>query len=95
MEELKEAFESYDDNGSISNFVESSLTWQQSLTDSDNIINELSDYEETDSGLWEGLQPEEAITAKAFWTYKRALIGEAVEALEEFEDLNDEAPEVV
>lgn len=86
IEDFKEAWEQYDDNSSIHYFVESSLTWQQGLSESDIIINHLYEYEETDTGLWDGLQPEEAITAKAFWTYKNGLVVGAFELLEELQD---------
>jgi len=86
LEGLKEAFEKYDDNGSIHNHVEGTLTWQQGLRESAIIFSELSEYETTDTGLWEGLQPEEAITSKAFWTYKDALQSEGLKKIGEFEN---------
>lgn len=85
ISDLKTEFENYDDNGSIHQYVESDLTWQQSLRESDIILNEFSEYEQDDSGLWEGQEPEEAIRSKAFWTYKSALEGEVFKKIEEFE----------
>lgn len=42
------------------------------IEDSATIINR-SDNVETDSGLWENLEPEEAINSKAFFTYRNNL----------------------
>jgi len=88
--ELREAFEDYDDDGGIHYFVESTLTWQQSLRACSVILNELSEYEEDDSGLWEGQQPEQAIVSKAFWTYKTGLICHCDDLLKEYDDLDDD-----
>lgn len=90
LESLERVFDNYDDDGSIHNYIENSLTWQQGLRECEIIINSLSEYEETDSGLWEGLQPEEAIRAKAFWTYKNALISKARETIEKFKGGRDD-----
>lgn len=43
------------------------------LTEAAAILDEFSDQEETDSGLWEGLQPREAISAQAAYTYGNAV----------------------
>lgn len=53
------------------------------LKDSAEIL-EQSDNVETDSGLWEGLEPEKAIEAQAFYTYRNDL-GE--EIMEKFKDI--------
>jgi len=85
-DELVDEFDSIDDDSTLHQHVESSLTWQQSLRESDIIINNC-DYEETDSGLWEGIEdPEEAITSKAFWTYKEEVANTARAILKEFEE---------
>lgn len=47
-----------------------------SLTDAADLINELSDHEETDSGLWEGQQPKEAIGTCAAFTYGNTVYSE-------------------
>jgi hypothetical protein len=39
------------------------------LTEAAAVLDQLSDYEETDNGLWEGLDPREAISAQAAYTY--------------------------
>lgn len=38
------------------------------------VLDELSDYEEKDSGLWEGLEPRKAIEAQAAYTYGNAVL---------------------
>lgn len=43
------------------------------LLESANVLSELDDYEETDSGLWESLGPREAIAAQAAYTYANAV----------------------
>lgn len=86
VEELSEAIENIDDNGSMHEHIESSLTWQQGLIDSGKIINYFSEYEDTDSGLWEGQQPEEAINTKAFFTYKNAVQSEMQDFIKEYEE---------
>ena len=68
------------------------------LRDSADII-EGSSYDETDSGLWEGQDPIEAVKTKAFFTYRYDLM-EAVEevfndSLEELEtDLENEISDI-
>ncbi len=42
------------------------------LSEAAEILDELSDYEETDSGLWSGLPPREAVCAQAGWTCRNA-----------------------
>lgn len=86
IEELKEQIENIDDDSTLHEHISSSLTWQQGLIDSGKIIEYFSQYEEDDTGLWEGQQPEEAITSKAFWTYKSAVMVNINEFIEEFED---------
>lgn len=44
------------------------------LTEADELLDELREYEETDSGLWQGLQPREAISAQAAYTYGNAVM---------------------
>lgn len=47
-------------------------------------IDELSDYEETDKGLWEGMDSiEEQINARATYTYANAVYHSAEEAIKE------------
>lgn len=53
------------------------------LSDAAEVLDELSDYEETDNGLWEGLKPRAAIGAQAAYTYGNAVYQMAVEIIEE------------
>lgn len=43
------------------------------LQDAALLLDQLSDHEETDSGLWEGLPPRDAIGAQAAYTYGNAV----------------------
>jgi hypothetical protein len=61
------------------------------LSEADQLLRELSEWEETDKGLWEGLEPRDAIGAQAAYTYGncvysfwRKLIEEINDAVGEF-----------
>jgi DNA polymerase III delta prime subunit len=56
-----------------STFHETIIDKYYNLEDAVTLINDLNRYEETDSGIWESLEPEEAIGAKAAWTYGNAV----------------------
>lgn len=43
------------------------------LQDAAAVLQQLSDHKETDTGLWEGLEPEAAIGAQATFTYGNAV----------------------
>lgn len=43
------------------------------LTEAAELLDQLGDYEETDSGLWEGLEPRRAIAVQAAHTYGNAV----------------------
>jgi phage-related protein len=43
-----------------------------SLLEAAQILEDLADWEETDSGLWQGLPPRDAVTAQAAWTLRAA-----------------------
>lgn len=43
------------------------------LTEAAAVLDQLSDYEETDYGLWQGLEPRRAIAAQAAYTYGNAV----------------------
>lgn len=62
-----------------------------SLSDADTLLHDLRDYEESDSGLWEGLEPREAISAQAAYTYGNAVYHKTVELIEE---INDKASDI-
>lgn len=44
------------------------------LSEAAEVLDQLSEFEETDSGLWEGLPPRDAIAAQAAYTYGNAVI---------------------
>lgn len=44
-----------------------------SLKEAAELLDDLDDYEEDDSGLWQGLEPREAISAMAAFTYGNAV----------------------
>lgn len=60
---------------------ESHVDKEYDLSESAAILDELSEYEETDSGLWEGLAPREAISAQAAYTYGAAVYSKAQELI--------------
>lgn len=62
------------------------------LTEAAELIDQLSEHEETDSGLWEGQQPKEAIGTCAAYTYGNAVLSEWSDLIEE---LNGEAETIV
>jgi len=63
-----------------------------SLTDAAELIEELSQHEETDSGLWEGQQPKEAIGTCAAFTYGNAVLSEWSNLIDE---INREAETII
>jgi hypothetical protein len=56
------------------------------------LIDQLSEHEETDSGLWEGQQPKEAIGTCAAFTYGNAVYSEWTDLIDE---LNGEAETII
>ena len=57
-----------------------------SLQDSAAILSQLCDFEETDSGLWEGLEPVRAIGCQAAYTYGNAVLSMWSNLIEEVND---------
>jgi hypothetical protein len=53
------------------------------LQEAAELLNDLRDYEETDSGLWQGLEPQRAIAAQAAYTFGNAVYQMTVEKIEE------------
>lgn len=82
LQELQAAWEDIDDDGQLHDEVESSLTWQQGLRECA-IILENAEHEETDSGLWQGLPPLEAIRIMAFFTYKAEVFAKGQALIED------------
>ena len=62
------------------------------LSDAAEVLDSLSEYEETDRGLWEGLEPREAIGAQAAYTYGNAVYSLAVDLIE---DINRQADGII
>jgi len=56
------------------------------LTNAAELIDELSDHEETDSGLWASQQPKEAIGTCAAYTYGNAVYSEWRDLIKEIND---------
>jgi hypothetical protein len=45
-----------------------------SLLEAAHLLDDLEDFEETDSGLWEGLEPRRAVAAQAAYTFGHAVM---------------------
>ena len=56
------------------------------LQEAAELLDELNDYEETDSGLWQGLDPRAAISAQAAYTYGNAVMRFWFKLIEEIND---------
>lgn len=52
---------------------ESHVDRHYSLLQAAKLLDQLGNYEETDRGLWEGLDPREAVKAQAAYTYGNAV----------------------
>ncbi len=53
------------------------------------LLSSLHEYEETDSGLWEGQEWEQMLSSKAAWTYGNAVYDMATDLLTEIRDSID------
>jgi hypothetical protein len=62
------------------------------LADAAAVLDELYDFEETDTGLWEGLGTKEAVSACAAYTYGNAVYSEWREKIEK---INEEATAII
>ncbi len=56
------------------------------LSEAAEILDALSQYEETDSGLWESLKPRMAIAAQAAYTYGNAVFYEWKDLIKQIND---------
>lgn len=63
-----------------------------SLREAADVLEQLSEHEADDPGLWEGLEPRRAIEAMAAYTYGNAVYADWVDLIEE---LNQEAVEAL
>lgn len=98
VEFASEIAEQLGDNGAASNDLfndypdgdryhhETHVDHEYDLSAAAQILDELSDFEETDSGLWEGLEPRRAISAQAAYTYGNAVLSSWYDLVD---DLND------
>jgi hypothetical protein len=59
------------------------------------LLSQLSEHEETDSGLWEGCDWEKVLQAKAAYTYGNAVTSEWFELIEKINDAFDDASAVL
>jgi len=62
-----------------------------SLLEAAEILKELSRYEETDSGIWEGMEPKDAVIAMAAFTYGNAVGSMFNDFMEKIYNAVDEA----
>jgi hypothetical protein len=62
------------------------------LAEAVELLEQLDQYEETDSGLWEGLPPKKVISAMAAYTYGNAVYWKWNELIKE---INEQASEVI
>jgi hypothetical protein len=56
------------------------------LQDAAQLLDDLDDFEETDSGLWDGLAPRDAIGAQAAYTYGNAVLSFFADIIREIND---------
>lgn len=79
---VDEIVESIIDNGEADTYIsdysdsyhhESHVDKSYSLLEAAQILDDLSDFEETDGGLWQGLEPRAAVSAQAAYTYGNAV----------------------
>lgn len=92
--------EFYNDNGTVSDDLlndypagdsyhhENHIDKYYDLIDAADLLNQLSGYNETDKGLWEGLEPEKAICSQAAYTYGNTVYHLFTEIIEQIN--NDE-----
>ncbi len=63
------------------------------LVESAAILDDLDEFEETDYGLWEGLDPRQAVSAQAAYTYGNAVYSFWREIIEEINSVSMEESE--
>lgn len=67
-------FNDYCDGDSY--FHESHIDREYSLSEAADVLETYAEFEETNSDLWEGLPPRDAISAQAAYTYGNAVMSE-------------------
>jgi hypothetical protein len=98
---IDEIVEQYVDKGEVSGDLnndypdgdayhhENHVDKEYSLTEAAEVLDSLSQHEETDSGLWEELEPREAISAQAAYTYGNAVYSRWTDLVKEINDDSD------
>lgn len=71
---------------------ESHVDKDYNLHDAADVLDQFSDHEETNSGLWGGLEPRRAVAAMAAYTYGNAVYNEWREKIEQ---INQEAEMII
>lgn len=71
-------------------FHESYVDRSYNLKEAAELLDELDDHEETDSGLWEGQSPRDAISTQAAFTYGNAVASYFRDLIEEINDAIEE-----
>jgi hypothetical protein len=69
---------------------ESHIDKDYSLSEAAELLDELSDHEETDKGLWEGCEPRRAIACQAAFTYGNAVYHYWKELIEDINEKREE-----
>jgi hypothetical protein len=97
VEKLVDEGEASDDlhndySGGDSYHHETHIDRSYSLLEAAQLLDELSNHEETDSGLWEGQEPRQAVETQAAFTYGNAVMSEWNDFIEK---INDEVPQVL
>lgn len=65
---------------------ESHIDRSYALLEAANLLDQLSRYEESDNGLWQGLPPRDAVGAQAAYTYGNAVYSYWNDLIEEIND---------
>lgn len=96
---LDQMIEQWEDNQQISDDLfndysggdsyhhESHVDKSYNLTEAAAILDELSEWEETDHGLWDGQEPRQAIATQAAYTYGNAVYSAWRDKIEELNDV--------
>ena len=71
-------------------FNESYVDRSYNLKEAAELLDDLDDHEETDSGLWEGQEPRDAISTQAAFTYGNAVASYIHDLIEEINDAIEE-----
>jgi hypothetical protein len=100
VEQLADKGEASDDYnndypGGDSYHHETHVDRSYNVKESIELLDQLSDYEETDSGLWEGQEPEEVFGTKAAYTYGAAVSSFFGSLIEEINSAYDDSSAVL